>query len=96
MCLHFFFKLPAVNKAYKTLEDPDEIEYCKGIWEEAVATVNQQVCAHWYIGTLVYLVHWYIGTLVYWCIGILVHWYTGILVHWYTGTLVYWYIGMVY
>ncbi|XP_003384077.1 PREDICTED: dnaJ homolog subfamily C member 8-like [Amphimedon queenslandica] len=33
----------AVNKAYKTLEDPEQLEYCKSIWEEAVATTDQKL-----------------------------------------------------
>lgn len=40
---HLFFFSPAVNKAYKTLEDPEQLEYCKSIWEEAVATIDQKV-----------------------------------------------------
>lgn len=34
---------PAVHKAYKTLEDPEQLEYCKSIWEEATATIEQKV-----------------------------------------------------
>lgn len=45
---------PAVHKAYKQLEDPDQIEYCKGIWEEAIATVDQRVIQ------LVYLIYFII------------------------------------
>ena len=34
----------AVNKAYKMLDDPEQLEYCKGVWEEAKATVDSKVC----------------------------------------------------
>ena len=42
VCLSLYL-FPAVHKAYKTLEDPEQLEYCKSIWEEATATIEQKV-----------------------------------------------------
>ena len=40
----YTFLLIAVNKAYKMLDDPEQVEYCQGVWEEAKATVDSKVC----------------------------------------------------
>ena len=33
----------AVNKAYKMLEDEEQVQYCQGVLEEAKATLEQKV-----------------------------------------------------
>lgn len=32
-----------MNTAYKTLDEPDQLEYCQAVWEEAKANIDKKV-----------------------------------------------------
>ena len=42
-CEHASFSTPAVNKAYKMFDDPEQVEFLKGAVEEAKGLAEQKV-----------------------------------------------------